>query len=255
MLLEAPSLSDRDGVRHAFFTRHGGRSTGIYASLNGGIGSGDERPKVMENRGLMARHLGVAEDRFLSLYQIHSPEVVVAEEPWAHADRPRADAMVTRKPGLALAIATADCGPVLFVDARAGIVGAAHAGWRGALGGVLEATIAAMEGLGARRSDIASVLGPTIRQPSYEVGPELLDAFVAQDPASRRFFRDGKGDRAFFDLPGYIGARLEASGIGSFTDLERCTYAEDDLFYSYRRATHREEPDYGRLISAITLIP
>lgn len=255
MLIESPLLSPRPGVSHAFFTRKGGRSNGLYASLNGGLGSSDEPVRVTENRALMARTLGVEPARFLSLRQVHSPDVVVADEPWDDGARPTADAMVCARPGLALAIATADCGPVLFVDARAGVVGAAHAGWRGALAGVLDATIAAMEGLGARRGDIAAVLGPTISQRNYEVGPELRAAFLAADAGAARFFAPGEGDRLRFDLPGYIGARLEALGIGAFDDVRRCTYAEDDHFFSYRRATHRAEPDYGRLISAIALTP
>jgi polyphenol oxidase len=253
MLIEAPPLSEKSGILHAFFTRRGGRSNGIYASLNGGLGSGDEPVRITENRALMARHLGVPEDRFMSLRQVHSPAVAVIETPWPHEDRPRADAMATREPGVALAIATADCGPVLFVDAASGVIGAAHAGWRGALSGVLDATVEAMVKLGARRAEITAVLGPTIRQPNYEVGPEFVAAFLENGAAYRRFFTDGEGDRALFDLPGFIGARLEELDIGSFTDLQRCTYAEDDLFYSYRRATHRKEPDYGRLISAIAL--
>ncbi len=253
MLIEAPLLSERTGIRHAFFTRQGGRSDGIYASLNGGLGSGDERVKVTENRALMARHLGVSEDRFMSLHQIHSPTVAVIETPWAHDDRPKADAMATREPGVALAIATADCGPVLFVDAGSGVIGAAHAGWRGVLSGVLDATVEAMVKLGARRAEITAVLGPTIRQQNYEVGPEFVAAFLENGAAYRRFFAEGESDRARFDLPGFIGARLEELDIGAFSDLERCTYAEDDMFYSYRRATHRKEPDYGRLISAIAL--
>jgi polyphenol oxidase len=254
MLIEAPLLARTDGVRHAFFTRRGGRSDGIYTSLNGGLGSSDEPVKVTENRALMAQTLGVTEDRFMSLRQVHSPDVVVVDEPWPHEDRPRADAMATRRPGVALAIATADCGPVLFVDSRNGVIGAAHAGWRGALSGVLDATVEAMETLGARRGDIAAVLGPTIRRENYEVGPEFVAAFLENGAEYRRFFSDGEGDRSRFDLPGFIEARLQALDIGAFDDLARCTYAEDDLFYSYRRATHRKEPDYGRLISAIALV-
>ncbi|MCG6122177.1 MAG: peptidoglycan editing factor PgeF [Microvirga sp.] len=255
MLIRSPLLSTRNGTAHAFFTREGGRSNGLYESLNGGLGSADEPVRVIENRALMAQTIGVTRERFLSVRQVHSPDVVTVDEPWGDDARPQADAMVSARPGLALAIATADCGPVLFVDARAGVIGAAHAGWRGALSGVLDATVAAMEGLGARRADIAAALGPTIRQPNYEVGPELREAFLAGDAAADAFFAPGDGDRLFFDLPGYIGARLEALGLGAVEDLRRCTYAEDERFFSYRRSTHRAEPDYGRLISAIALTP
>ncbi|TVR09473.1 MAG: peptidoglycan editing factor PgeF [Salinarimonadaceae bacterium] len=255
MLIRSPLLSPPNGVSHAFFTREGGRSNGLYASLNGGLGSADEPVRIIENRALMARTLGVTPKRFLSLKQVHSQDVVVVEEPWDDGARPTADAMVSARPGIALAIATADCAPVLFVDTRAGVIGAAHAGWRGALAGVLDATIARMEGLGARRADIAAALGPTISQPNYEVGPELREAFLAGDASAARYFAPGEGDRLLFDLPGYIGARLAALGVGAFEDVRRCTYAEDERFFSYRRATHRAEPDYGRLISSIALTP
>jgi polyphenol oxidase len=254
--LEASELRDLPGIRHAFFTRRGGVSEGLYASLNGGIGSNDAAADVAENRRRMCGHLGVAEDRLVSLYQIHSPQVVVIEAPMALADRPKADAMVTRIPGLALGIATADCGPILFADARNGVVGAAHAGWKGALTGVIEATVGAMEGLGAARGDIVAVLGPTIAQPAYEVGPDFITRFRAEAPGFERFLGAGtRADHAQFDLPGFILARLAEAGIAGATTLGRCTYAEPELFYSYRRTTHRAEPNYGRLISAITLAP
>ena len=254
--LEAPALADLDGIRHAFFTRRGGISEGIYASLNGGLGSGDDPDRVAENRRRMCGQLGIAEGRLVSLYQIHSPEVVVVEAPFPLAERPKADAMVTRMPGLALGIATADCGPILFADPRNGVVGAAHAGWKGALTGVIEATLGAMERLGAERSRIVAVLGPTIAQPAYEVGPDFITRFRAEAPGFERFLGAGtRPDHAQFDLPGFILARLGAAGLGGTSQLGRCTYAEPDLFYSYRRTTHRAEPDYGRLISAISLAP
>ncbi len=256
MLIEAPELSSHATVRHAFFTREGGVSEGLYASLNGGLGSGDDPARVAENRRWMMEQFAFPEQALVSLYQIHSPEVVVVERPWPLLERPRGDAMVTRIPGIALGIATADCGPVLFADPYGGVVGAAHAGWRGALAGVLEATIAAMERLGAERSRIVAVLGPTISQAAYEVGPELVARFRDADTASERFFRPGeRAEHALFDLPGYIGARLEAAGIGEHDILGHCTYSEESHFFSYRRATHRGEPDYGRLISAIAVTP
>jgi YfiH family protein len=253
-MLQAASLSGLAGVRHAFFTRDGGVSRGIYESLNGGVGSKDARDHVDENRARMARALGVAPDRLLTPYQIHSPEVVVAEHPWTAEARPRADAVVTRVPELAIGVSTADCGPLLFADAQAGVIGAAHAGWRGAAGGVIEATVAAMERLGADRSRIVAALGPTIRQPNYEVGPEFVDRLLADDAANARFFAPSRREgHAMFDLPGYIGHRTRDAGLAKFEDLERCTYAEPERFFSYRRATHRGEPDYGRHINAIAL--
>jgi polyphenol oxidase len=255
MTIEAPELRSPH-ISHAFFTREGGVSTGIYASLNGGLGSSDDPAHVAENRRRMADRLGVAETALVSLHQIHSAETIVVERPWGRHDRPRADGMVTRVPGIALAISTADCGPVLFADPKGGVVGAAHAGWRGALGGVLEATLGAMERLGAARDRITAVLGPTISQAAYEVGAELVAGFRQADPGNERFFRPAARDRhAMFDLPGYIGARLARAGVSSVVNLGRCTYREEALFFSYRRTTHRGEPDYGRLISAIALTP
>lgn len=254
MLLLSDALSALPGVRHAYFTRAGGVSGGLYASLNGGLGSADERAAVLANRARMAERLGVAAEALVSVHQVHSPDVVTVAEPWPADARPKADAMVTDRPGLALAILTADCGPVLFADADAGVIGAAHAGWRGALGGVLEATLDAMEALGARRERVVAVLGPTIGGSAYEVGEELRAAFVAQDASAERFFLDGeRPGKHKLDLPGYIGARLAGAGVGAAHDLARCTYTEEALFYSYRRATHRGEPDYGRLVSAVAL--
>lgn len=253
MLIEAPELASFPNIRHGFFTRQGGVSQGIYASLNGGLGSADDPAHVQENRRRMAEDLGIRSDALLSLYQVHSPDVVVVEKPWAE-ERPKADGMVTRVPGLALGIATADCGPVLFADHRAGVIGAAHAGWRGALTGILEATIAAMEGLGAQRSHIVAVLGPTIGRTAYEVQADFADRFADRDPAYRRFFSLGEREgHCLFDLPTFIGMRLETAGIGEFADLGLCTYTDEERFYSYRRTTHRGDKDYGRLISAIRL--
>jgi YfiH family protein len=189
------------------------------------------------------------------VYQVHSPDAALVEGPW-RSERPKADAMVTKTPGLALAITTADCGPVLFADHEAGVIGAAHAGWRGAVTGVLEATLDAMERLGAQRRRIVAVLGPTISQKAYEVGPEFVARFAEEAPGHEHFFRASTTpDHAMFDLPGFIGARLKAAGVGSFTNLDLCTYSDEERFFSYRRTTHRKEPDYGRLISTIALTP
>lgn len=252
MLIEAPELA-LPGLRHAFFTREGGVSEGLYASLNGGLGSNDEAARVAENRTRMGARLGVPADRLVSLYQVHSAEVVTVETPFP--ERPKADAMVTRVPGLALGIATADCGPILFADPENRVVGAAHAGWKGALGGVVEATVAAMERLGAVRQSIVAVLGPTIAQASYEVGEEFIARFRAEVPDAERFFAPGRPGHAQFDLPAFILARLAEAGIAKASNLGLCTYADPDRFYSFRRTTHRGEPDYGRLISAIVLVP
>lgn len=254
--IEAPALAALPGIRHAFFTRQGGVSQGIYASLNGGVGSSDDPAHVAENRRRMTARLRVAPDALASLYQVHSPDVVTVERAWAQGERPKADGMVTNRPGLALGIATADCGPVLFADAEAGVIGGAHAGWKGAFTGVLEATLEGMEALGARRMRTTVVLGPMISGQAYEVGPEFVQRFLDVTPENSRYFRPSeKAGHAMFDLPAYIGARMQAAGVGSFTNLGLCTYADAERFFSYRRATHRGEPDYGRLISAIALTP
>jgi hypothetical protein len=252
--LEAASLAALAGIRHAFFTRAGGVSDGIYASLNGGIGSRDAAANVAENRARMAAALAVAPERLITAYQIHSAAVATADAPWRSEARPRADAIVTRTRGLAIGVTTADCGPVLFADAQAGVVGAAHAGWRGALSGVLEATVAALERCGAKRSRIVVALGPMIRQPSYEVGAEFVARFAAADAANARFFTASeRAGHALFDLPGYIAARLTACGISRIEDVGRCTYAEPQQFFSYRASTHRGDDDYGRHVNAIAL--
>jgi YfiH family protein len=253
-MLQAPALSSLTRIRHGFFTRSGGVSHGVYASLNGGVGSNDAPDKVAENRARMAAALGVAPGRLLTAYQIHSPSVVVADEPWTQENRPRADAIVTRAPRLAIGVSTADCGPLLLVDAEARVIGAAHAGWRGALTGVVEAAIAAMERLGAERSRIVAVLGPTIRQPNYEVGPEFVTRFLAADADNTRFFAPSeRAGHAMFDLAGYIADRVQRAGVANFEDLALCTFAEPERFFSYRRTTKQGEPDYGRHINAIAL--
>jgi polyphenol oxidase len=253
-MLQAASLAAFPAIRHAFFTRAGGVSTGCYESLNGGVGSRDAAEHVAENRARMAAMVGVAAPYLITAYQIHSATVVTAERPWDVDTRPRADAIVTRVPGLAIAVSTADCGPVLFADAAAGVIGAAHAGWRGARAGVAEATIAAMEACGADRLRIVAALGPMIRQSNYEVGAEFLAQFMKDDDANARFFRPApRAGHALFDLAGYIAARIAAAGVARIEDIGHCTYARPDLFFSYRRMGHRGEADYGRHLSAIAL--
>jgi YfiH family protein len=252
--ITSPALTALSGIRHAFFTREGGMSGGIYASLNGGRGSNDDPAAVVENRRRMTAALGVADGQLATPHQIHSADVLVATQPWASGEAPKADAVVTTQRGLAVGIATADCGPILFADGAAGVIGAAHAGWKGAIGGVLDATINRMEGLGARRAEMVAVLGPCIRQASYEVGPEFIATFRTADAANERFFiPSAKPGHHMFDLGGYITARLHAAGVGTVEDLGLDTYADERRFYSYRRNTHRGEPDYGRLIAAIAL--
>ncbi len=241
-------------LAHGFFTRGGGHSTGIFASLNCGLGSGDDPEIVMMNRGVVERALGVGEKQLVSAYQVHSADVVVLEKPWPDDARPKVDGLVTKTKGLALGVLTADCGPVLFSDAEAGVIGACHAGWKGALTGVTDSTLAAMEKLGASRSRIVAVLGPTISRSAYEVGPEFPAAFLAQDAGHGQFFTPStKPGHFMFDLPRYILTRLKNVGLKEAHDLALCTYSDEARFYSYRRATHRGEKDYGRLVSAIVL--
>jgi hypothetical protein len=238
-------------VQHGFFTRKGGASSGIFAGLNCGPGSTDQADVVAINRARVANAMGIEVAQLLTVHQVHSADVVVVDGPLT--TRPRADAMVTRTPGTALGILTADCQPVLFADARAGVIGAAHAGWRGVKDGVLEATLDAMEGLGAARADITAIIGPCISQAAYEVGPEFLETFLEDDPAHARFFANGAGDRALFDLPAYGLSRLRAAGVGHAEWTRHCTYGDEARFFSYRRTTHRNEADYGRLIAVIRL--
>ncbi|MBV8564625.1 MAG: peptidoglycan editing factor PgeF [Methylobacteriaceae bacterium] len=248
-LLRAP------GLAHAFFTREGGVSAGVYASLNGGIGSKDDARAVAENRRRMAARLGVDAARFLVPHQVHSPDAVIVEAPWAEGGRPRADGIVTAARGLGLGVTGADCGMILFADQGARVVGAAHAGWKGALTGVVESTLAAMERLGARRATTAAVVGPTIGPGSYEVGPEFVERFVAADAGNERHFRASRNaGHAMFDLPGYILARLAEAGVGRFQSLGLDTYEDEARFFSYRRSVHRREHDYGRLVAAIALV-
>lgn len=241
------------GMRHGFFTRHGGVSEGGYASLNCGLGSKDDPAAVAENRSRVARFLGA--DSIITAHQIHSPTAVVVDKPWSREERPRADAIVTATRGIAVGVLTADCAPVLFADAQARVVAAAHAGWRGAIGGVLEATLAAMEGLGASRDRIEAAVGPCITQPAYEVGPDFEQEFLARDPESAPFFARPEADRQarpHFDLPGYVLNRLSRAGLAPAAAAP-CTYAGIEDFFSYRRSQARKEGDYGRQISAIVL--
>lgn len=243
-----------DGAPHAFFTRLGGVSQGVYATLNGGVGSSDDPAAVAENRALMARTLGVAPDHFLVPYQVHSAEAQAVSAPWPAGERPRCDGLVTATPGLALGVTGADCGILLFADMSAGVIGAAHAGWKGALTGMVEVLVAAMETLGARRANISAALGPTIGARSYEVGPEFFARFEAEDENFAKFFApSGRPGHYLFDLPGFIAMRAERSRVGRFENLGLDTYADEARFFSYRRTTHRKEPDYGRLVAAIAL--
>jgi YfiH family protein len=239
-------------IRHAFFTREGGVSQGIYASLNAGQGSKDDPAHVAENRRRMLATLEAP--ALVTAYQIHSATTIVAAEPWTREHAPRADAIVTTTSNLAIGVTVADCGPVLFADENAGVIGAAHAGWRGAFDGIIESTVAKMEELGAHRGNIAAAIGPLIRQASYEVGPEFVSRFREADSTLERFFAPAaRAGHAMFDLPGLIAFRLERAGVGAVHDLGLDTYADEARFFSYRRSTHRNEPDYGRLVAAIAL--
>ncbi|GEO83918.1 MULTISPECIES: peptidoglycan editing factor PgeF [Alphaproteobacteria] len=244
--------AESKGIRHGFFTRNGGVSEGIYRGLNVGLGSNDEKQKVQENRRRVSAWFGLAPEKLATVNQVHSADVVVVERDHDGA-RPAADALVTASPGIILGVLSADCGPVLFADAEAGIIGAAHAGWKGALGGVLENTILAMLSLGARREAITACLGPSICGVNYEVGPEFVDRFIAENPSFEAFFTPStRPGHAMFDLQGLTVKRLTDAGVRA-ESLGICTYADPDNFYSYRRTTHAGEPDYGRQISAIAI--
>jgi YfiH family protein len=254
-MIEASRLSSIGGIRHGFFTREGGFSTGLYGSLNTGLGSDDDRETVKRNRAKICDALGVS--TLVTPHQIHSPDAVIVHEPWDHDapdSVPRADAVVTDRAGFAVAVNTADCTPVLFASGDGKVVGAAHAGWKGAIGGVLASTVARMRELGA--TDIHAAIGPTISQANYEVGPEFQAQFVERDAADARFFvLSQKAGHFMFDLPGFVRAQLEPLALASIEDLALCTYADEQRFFSYRRTTHRSEPDYGRQLSAICITP
>jgi YfiH family protein len=243
-----------DGVAHGFLGRRGGVSEGVCAGLNVGLGSADDRAAIAENRRRAIAAVAPGA-RLVTVYQIHSAEVVRAEAPWPDDARPRADAMVTDRPGLALGILTADCAPVLLADTQAGVIGAAHAGWKGAIAGIVEATVAAMERLGAERSRIAAAVGPCIARKSYEVDEGFFRRFAEADPENERFFAAGERERHHqFDLEGFVLSRLAAAGLGRIEALGEDTYSQPDLFFSFRRATHRGEADYGRQLSLIALV-
>ncbi len=252
--LEARCLAKLPGIRHGFFTRAGGVSGGLYASLNCGPGSADDAAHVAENRARVARHLGARQANLVTLYQVHGATALCVDGPLPAEGRPKADAVVTRTPGLAVAVLTADCTPVLLADAEAKVVAAAHAGWRGAAAGILEAAIAEMERQGARRERIRAAIGPTISQASYEVGPdfeaELLDGCAGNE---RFFLRNNPNERAHFDLPGFVEARLISAQLAEIERQSPCTYANESLFFSFRRSQHRKETDYGRQIAAIVV--
>jgi polyphenol oxidase len=253
-MIQADSLRDCRRIRHGFFTRRGGVSQGIYASLNCGYGSNDDRAKVMENRRRALAMIDLPEEALATTYQIHSADVVEVTDPWPLDARPKVDAMVTTRPSVALGISTADCAPVLFADPEAGVIGAAHAGWRGAVNGVVEATVQRMTQLGADPRRIHAAVGPCIAQASYEVGPEFPQPFLQQDEENRQFFVPGKrAGRFMFDLPGYVVGRLQRLGLAAVDHTRHDTCAEADLFFSYRRTTLAGEKDYGRGLSVIAL--
>jgi len=250
--LQSPRLAAQPGIRHAFFTRRGGVSKGLYDSLNVGRGSGDDPDDVAENRRRIAAWFGMAPASMLTVYQTHSATAHVAKAAWTEA--PEGDAIVTAAPGLICAALSADCAPVLIADSEAGVIASVHAGWRGALGGVIASAIKAMEGLGARPERMVAAVGPCIGPDSYEVGLDFLERFAGDAAANERFFRPGgRNDKRLFDLPGYVLGRLAEAGVTDAEWIGRDTCAEADLFFSNRRAVLRGEPDYGRLLSAIIL--
>ena len=254
-MAEAPEIfrsAVLDGVPHGFLGRRGGRSSGVVAGLNAGLGSRDDQRAVAANRAIAVDAV-LPKARLVSVYQIHSPDCAVVSVPWSDDRRPHADALVTARPGILLGVVTADCAPVLLADRTAGVIGAAHAGWKGAASGVTDNTIAAMEALGAKRSRIVAAVGPCIAQASYEVDQGFVDHFCTEGGSNQRFFAASAPGHAQFDLEGYVAARLVAAGIGGVERLGLDTYPDPARFYSYRRATHRGEADYGRQISLIGL--
>lgn len=251
--IRSEALSGMSNVRHGFFTRQGGASSGIYSGLNVGLGSADDPALVRENRRRVAAWLGAPDSPLSTPHQVHSADVVTIDRPLDEARRPQADAIVTATPGVIVGVLTADCGPILLADDEAGVVGAAHAGWKGAFSGIIENTVDAMTAAGARREAIRAVLGPSIGPANYEVGPEFEARFVGADPRNARFFTPSpRAGHFMFDLPAFVVSRLEAAGVQA-GHTGHCTYADEDRFYSFRRTTHRAEPDYGRQISAIVL--
>ncbi|MEM6903820.1 MAG: peptidoglycan editing factor PgeF [Pseudomonadota bacterium] len=253
-MIQLNALQDLDGIRHGFFTRQGGISEGLYGSLNCGLGSDDRLEHVRANRAIAAQQFGVGAERLVTMYQVHGKEVVTVREPWVDTAAPSVDGMVTNQPGIMLGALAADCAPILFAEERARVIGACHAGWKGALAGVAQETVAAMAALGAERANIIAAIGPSIAFTSYEVGPEFRQPFIDQSTENQRFFAAGnQGDRERFDLSGYLAHWLTAAGVGTVISAERDTLVEDAWFFSYRRACHRNEPDYGRNLSAIMI--
>jgi len=254
MIVESGALAALPGISHGFGTRIGGVSSGIYATLNCGPGSSDDQDNVVSNRSRLAARIGASPQSLVSPYQIHSADVVIADEPWVQGNAPKADGVVTSKSGLAIAISTADCVPVLFADPQSKVIGAAHAGWQGALSGVLEATVEQMERLGAQRTQICASIGPAISQGAYEVGEEFKARFLEQNIENDSFFVQASGQpRPHFDLTGYVAARLQDASVNTVENLQLCTYQDETRFFSYRRSCHRQESDYGRQISAIMI--
>jgi YfiH family protein len=251
MTLEILTADGLAPLQHGFFTRKGGASSGVFSGLNCGYGSTDQREIVSINRARVAEALEVAPEQLTGVHQVHSARAIVVDAPLSESVQ--ADAIVTDRPGLAVSVLTADCQPVLLADRSNGVVAAAHAGWRGTLDGVLEATVDAMESLGAHRETITAVIGPSISQAAYEVGPEFFETFMSEDEGYARFFANGTGDRLHFDLPGFGLHRLREAGVRQAEWTRHCTYSDPERFYSYRRTTHAREADYGRLIAAIRL--
>lgn len=253
-MIRLVSLADAPGIRHGFFSRRGGVSEGVFRSLNCGFGSGDAEWHVARNRAIAMRRLGLAADRLVTCRQVHSALAVVVARPWQRSEAPRADGMATRRPGLVLGVLTADCAPVLLCDPVARVVGVAHAGWRGALLGIVEATVTAMQGLGAERSRLRAGIGPRIGAASYEVGPEFRPPFIAEDAAAARYFAPSeRPGRFLFDLGSYVAHRLGRCGISRVEQASNDTLAEAEAFFSYRRACLSGEKAYGRALSAIML--
>lgn len=255
-MMKANNLEALEGVNHGFFTRRNGHSDGLYDSLNCGLGSNDDRDAVLKNRMSCATALGVNADRLLTVHQEHTADVITASEVWTPETAPVADGLVTNEPGLAIAVLAADCTPVLFACAEAGVIGAAHAGWKGAISGIVETTVDAMTQLGAKRDQIIAAVGPCIGPKSYEVGPEFYDRFLSDRSHNARYFQPSdKAGHVYFDIGGFVLDKVIASGVKTSERLKADTYSEDDKFYSYRRSCHRNESDYGRQLSGIALVP
>ena len=253
-MLNAANIDNTEQVRHGFFTRRGGVSEGAFEGLNCGYGSDDDHDKVAENRRLALARLGVPGKPLITAYQVHSADAMIVDAPWSSGDAPQVDALVTRRPGLVLGILTADCAPVLFADKKAGVIGAAHAGWRGAKTGILERCVETMVEAGANAGSICAAVGPCIGQVSYEVGPEFVEGFTVENADNEKFFIPStRPGHAMFDLGGYVMSRLVGLGLSSAEFLDQDTCADEDRFYSYRRGTLAGEPDYGRLLSAIVI--